>query len=306
MQKIEFVNSIKIIYSELLTEKLIQEVEKSLKMTTPHFNGQSLTSIIVESKSNYDKINSNANISRILNLMSADKIYQPSHISQIINILLSKQNPQQTFYNQSVLDFYNLHNTITILSKATEEIFFENKEITPYDKYENGLILFNVLNNADGISIRDYSKIFTQFIELIDAINEVYFSKKEMIDAEIVILDSGSDTILGIKTAAETAKALFDIFKEVWDFIVNKKHYQNKITNQSVYENLEIMKKIKESESQNILTSEESKALIHTIKTRTAQLLDLNVLPKTLTEKEIAVSNMDVLLEYREVKKLKE
>ena len=40
-------------------------------------------------------------------------------------------------------------------------------------------------------------------------------------DTEIILLDSGSDTNVGIQASVETAKSLFLIFKEVWDLIKN-------------------------------------------------------------------------------------
>jgi hypothetical protein len=306
MQKIEFTNSISIIFQKLKTEVLLLEMNKSVNNPSSSYSGQNLTSLIVESKSNYDKIVESKHIAKLLTLLGADTIYSPKSISELLNLLLSRTPTHQIFYTQVVFNFFSLQNTISILSKATENLFFEDTSVTPFDNLDNGLIIFKVYENDEGLTIEKFKKIFDLFIELIEAISKIYANEQALLKPEIVILDSGSDVNLGIKTAAETAKSLFLIFKEIWDFIVNKKHYENKLINESLFENLDLLQKIKECEENKIISPEESKTLLHTIKTRTFQLLDLNVLPKKLADKDVELSNLDLLLEYKEIKKLKE
>jgi len=306
MQKIEFTNSISIIFQKLKTEVLLLEMNKSVNNPSSSYSGQNLTSLIVESKSNYDKIVESKHIAKLLTLLGADTIYSPKSISELLNLLLSRTPTHQIFYTQVVFNFFSLQNTISILSKATENLFFEDPSVTPFDNLDNGLIIFKVYENDEGLTIEKFKKIFDLFIELIEAISKIYANEQALLKPEIVILDSGSDVNLGIKTAAETAKSLFLIFKEIWDFIVNKKHYENKLINESLFENLDLLQKIKECEENKIISPEESKTLLHTIKTRTFQLLDLNVLPKKLADKDVELSNLDLLLEYKEIKKLKE
>ena len=85
----------------------------------------------------------------------------------------------------------------------------------------NGVIFFQILIDGEGLETEQYIKIFTTLNELIKTIGKIVDEKEEK--SEIILLDSGSDSNIGVKSGIETAKALFLIFKEVWDFIISFK-----------------------------------------------------------------------------------
>lgn len=304
MQKLDFTKTLELINRQLKTEDLLKIFDDSLKTNNSNYDGRALTSVIMESKSNYDRIYELLNVKEIINNFGGEPLYKSSFVAELINMFLSRNNTFNIYYNKLVFDFYTFHKIVNKITTASKILFFEKSEESFSDNFENGIIIFEIFAD-DALKVNTYSKIFNLLDELINALNKSYNPKEETQPAEITLLDSGSNTNIGVKTSAEAAKSMFLAFKEIWDWIINRKHYKSKIENQSLLDNLDVLNKIKEYEESKVLTTDEAKTLVHTIKTRINDLLDLNVIPKTLTEQEIEFSKTDLLLEYKEVKKLK-
>ncbi len=304
MQKLDFTKAIDVVRNKLKTDSLLKIFNESLKTNVANYDGRDLTSLIMESKSNYDRIIEQSDANKIIETFGGIPLYDSKYISDLLNNFLSKSNTYVIYYNKTVFDFYSFHQALNKIFYASQKLFFEEKENNYIDNYENGIIIFELFSDSN-LDINLYSKIFNLLNELMNAISKGHNPKAQYEPAVITLLDSGSNTNIGIKTTAEVARSLFLAFKEIWDWLINRKHYKSRIENQSLLENLDVLEKIREYEQKSIINGDEAKTLVHTIKTRINDLLDLNVVPKVVAEQEIEISKTDLLLEYKEIKQLK-
>ena len=160
-------------------------------------------------------------------------------------------------------------------------------------------IIFRILIDGD-LEISRYNKILSLLNELIEIIQKV--NSETTSKSTITLFDSGSDTNLGIKTTVETTKSLFQIFKEVWDWIINRKFYKSKLRNAGLLDNLNIMAAIKDAQVNNIIDENTAKIYRETIIRRTEDLLELNVVPKSLIEIKSEDDTKKLLGEFSEIK----
>ncbi|MCL5027563.1 MAG: hypothetical protein M1480_00940 [Bacteroidetes bacterium] len=304
MQKLDFTKAVDVVRDKLKTDSLLKIFNESLKTNVANYDGRNLTSLIMESKSNFDRIIEESDANKIIETLGGTPLYESKYISDLLNNFLSKRDTYGIYYNKIVYDFYCFHQALDKIYFASQKLFFEEKENNYNDNYEDGIIIFELFSDSN-LNINLYSKIFNLLDELMTAISKGHNPQTPCEPAIITLLDSGSNTNIGIKTTAEVAKSLFLAFKEIWDWLINKKHYKSRIENQSLLENLDVLEKIKEYEQKSVINSDEAKTLVHTIKTRINDLLDLNLVPKVVAEQEIEISKTDLLLEYKELKQLK-
>jgi hypothetical protein len=158
------------------------------------------------------------------------------------------------------------------------------------------------LIDEEGLATSQYIKIFTAINELTETISKIVNEEEQK--SEIILLDSGSDSNIGIKSGVETAKSLFLIFKEVWDYITNFQYYKHKQKNQALLESLSIRTEILQKVNEKILTEEEGKEYLHMIKTRTDDLIGMKVLPKKILVDSTKIENKKLLAEFEGIKML--
>ncbi|MFA6541519.1 MAG: hypothetical protein WCT99_07945 [Bacteroidota bacterium] len=304
MQKLDFSIHIKSIATYLRSDEIVKSFDASLQSNVNPYNGVPLTTILLESKSSYDTLIKENTYKEILDILYASNIYETKHFSTIINEIHSRKSTFEIFYKSIFSNLYNFHSALIKMTNAVDKIFFDKSAVKIADEFESGYIILEILSDDTNLTLDNYLKIFELLIEIINALNKANNPSEQNISSKLVLLDSGSGTNLGIQTTIETAKSLFYIFKEVWDWIVNKKYYQNRLQNQSILDNLEVIKRIDEYKKSGALTEDESKALIHTIKTRAFDLVELNVLPKQITQEKFNSTHRDLLLNYKEMKRL--
>lgn len=303
MQKLDYSDSlIKVI--ETLKSKEIVEFVDNIPMNQ-QINTQSLTPLIIESKSNFDKIESDSKEFEILSHLGADSLYQGDSIGTLLNRLIqinqAKQQKVHLFLNSQTSPFYNLHYSLISASDLATNVLFKGEGLTQLNS--NDTIVFRILIEEDNLDISTYSKILSLLNELIDILKKVHEPETES-SPKLVLLDSGSDANLGVKTSIGIATSLFQIFKEVWDWVLNRKFYKSKLRNAAMLENLQVMTAISEAEKSEVIDSKTAKIYKETLLRRTEDLLELKVLPKKLTEEKTEISSKKMLSEYHEIKLL--
>jgi hypothetical protein len=162
--------------------------------------------------------------------------------------------------------------------------------------------VFQVSEISGTVTLSDLTKILKLIGELIDSIAAVYCPPGTQLWPEVVLLDSGSPAIVGIKTSLELGEALFNIFKEVWGFLVSRKHHQNKIEMTTLIDNLVVMKKISESEKEGTISPEKARHYKAMILIKTEDLIGLKVLPKQLADEALVDRNVDLLQDIGSVR----
>lgn len=209
--------------------------------------------------------------------------------------------------------FYKFHLTIISTLKISKDLLLKSSySESNKQSLDNGIVLFEVVIEEDSKDIGLYIKIFTLLRDIalkVHTLNnldteQANTEQEEENPVEIILLDSGSSSNIGLKTGSETAKSLFLIFKEIWDFVISHKQYKTKQNNEALLESLSIRKEIMDKLDEGVITEQEAKEYTHIIKTRAEDLIGLKVIPKELIQKNHELNNKKLLEEFKELRLL--
>ncbi|HQW44228.1 MAG: hypothetical protein IPN56_02690 [Chitinophagaceae bacterium] len=302
MQKIDFVKNLATIVEKLKSQEIVTQFQAGFSQPGQNYNYSLINPLLFLSKSNYDQIKNESEYEEILTTLNAQDIYTENNLSHLTTIL--RAGPAQNIMTQAnAVALYNFHNTVIQTSNLSKNIL-QSKSITEtlINEVDNGVVVFQILIEGEGLETSQYIKIFTAINELIETISKIVNEQEQK--SEIILLDSGSDSNVGVKSGIETAKSLFLIFKEVWDFVTNFQFYKQKQKNQALLESLSIRTEIQRKVDEGILTIEEGKEYLHMIKTRTDDLIDMKVLPKQIVIESNQIENKKLLAEFEGMKML--
>lgn len=304
MQKIDFTNYLETVVEKLKSKEITDKFNAGFAQPSVPFDYSTINPLLFLSKSNYDQIKNNFGISEILNSLGASEIYSESNLSYLTTVL-RQVKAESILINPKPISLFNFHNTLVKMLSLAESTL-KKPFLYTYNKneFDDGILIFQILIDGDGLETEKYIKILSSLDELIRTISKVIETNEEK--SEIVLLDSGSDTNLGIKTGIETAKSLFLIFKEIWEYITNFKLYKHKQRSQALLDSLSIRTEIQKKIDEGILTEEEGKEYLHVIKTRTDTLIGLKVLPKQIVAESNEIGNRKLLTEFEGIKLLTE
>jgi len=302
MQKIDFVKNLETIVEKLKSKEIVEQFQAGFTQPVQNFNYASINPLLFLSKSNYDQIKNEAQYSEILTTLNAQNIYVENNLSHLTTILRAAQ-ASQILTQVNAVALYNFHNTVIQTSNLSKNIL-QSQSITEslIKEVDNGVVVFQILIDGEGLVTSQYIKIFTAINELIETISKIVNEQEQK--SEIILLDSGSDSNVGVKSGIETAKSLFLIFKEIWDFVTNFQFYKQKQKNQALLESLTIRTEIQKKVDEGILTIEEGKEYLHMIKTRTDDLIGMKVLPKQIVIDSNNIENKKLLAEFEGMKML--
>ena len=302
MQKIDFVKNLATIVEKLKSQEIVTQFQAGFSQPGQNYNYSLINPLLFLSKSNYDQIKNESEYEEILTTLNAQDIYTENNLSHLTTIL--RAGPAQNIMTKAnAVALYNFHNTVIQTSNLSKNIL-QSKSITEtlINEVDNGVVVFQILIEGEGLETSQYIKIFTAINELIETISKIVNEQEQK--SEIILLDSGSDSNVGVKSGIETAKSLFLIFKEVWDFVTNFQFYKQKQKNQALLESLSIRTEIQRKVDEGILTIEEGKEYLHMIKTRTDDLIDMKVLPKQIVIESNQIENKKLLAEFEGMKML--
>ena len=302
MQKIDFVKNLETIVEKLKSKEILTQFNGGFAQPGQNYNYATINPLLFLSKSNYDQIKNETQFAEILTTLNAQSIYLESNLSHLTTILRAA-HAQSILTQTNAVALYNFHNTVIQTSNLSKNIL-QSKSITEslINEVDNGVVIFQVLIEGDGLVTSQYIKIFTAINELIETISKIVNEQEQ--ESEIILLDSGSDSNIGVKSGIETAKSLFLIFKEVWDFVTNFQFYKQKQKNQALLESLTIRTEIQNKVDEGILTKDEGKEYLHMIKTRTDDLIGMKVLPKQIVIDTNQIENKKLLAEFEGTKML--
>lgn len=302
MQKLDFIVNLQDIVEKLQSEEIVRQFQGGFNNPSTSFNYASINPLLFASKSNYDQMKTENRFESILQSLNSEPLYTEQNLSKLTTIL--RQTPAIQIITQSnAVALYTFHNTLVNTLKLSKSVLVSSAISKGHEaSLEEGVLLFQIVIETEGLETEKYIKIFTALQELINTISSIYNDETK---PEIVLLDSGSDTNLGVKTGIETAKSLFLIFKEIWDFIVNFKYYKQEKQNKALLESLSIRDVIQKKVEANIISEEEGKQYAHLIKTRTDDLIGMKVMPKQIVGESNNVENKKLLQQFEGLKLLK-
>lgn len=302
MQKLDFVKNLEIIIDNLKSKEILFHFESGFSNSNQNYKYTDIVPLLFSSKSNYERIKNEDGLSRILEFYNCEKMYSSENLT-----FLTRSLPHSTataVYNHTNnLELYNFHNTLVKTYMLSKELLLSDLLNESYEEsLEEGLNIFQIVIDEESLETSKYIKILTSLTELIDTINRIH--KDEISKSEIILLDSGSDTNLGIKTGIETAKSLFLIFKEVWDFATNHRQYRNEQNNKALIESLSIRTEILRKVEEGVITDSEGIEYVHLIKTRTDDLIGMKVMPKLIVIENNKIENKKLLKEMQGIRLL--
>lgn len=172
------------------------------------------------------------------------------------------------------------HKSLHSINILNNELF--NLQLIEENETSNGVAVFRIINQESEPTIERFIQIFKSLEELSNIFKKVHNDDSE---TKIYLLDSGSDTNLGLDTGVKVAKSLYLIFKEIWEYSFNRKQYKNSKNNEALLESLTIRAEIKKKREEGVITENEEIEYSHIVKTRVETLLGMNVVTKDIFDK---------------------
>lgn len=301
MQKIDFIKNLEDLTTKLKSVEIVQQYKSGFTSPNVEYSYSNIVPILFQSKSSYDNIRYDSRYETILETLEAEKIYSESILSSL-TVILKKTTANNIIPHSNAVSLFNFHNTLVQTLQLSKNLLDTKNLSEDLNKdVDNGIIIFQIVIEGEGLETEKYIKILSALNELIEIINKISDEEEK---SEIVLLDSGSDTNIGVKTGVETAKSLFLIFKEVWDFIANYRFYKQTQKSNTLLESLSIRAEIMKKLEDGVITKEEATEYIHMIKTRTDDLIGMKVMPKQIVLESNLVNNQKLLSEFEGIKML--
>jgi hypothetical protein len=297
MQKTDFLTKLDEIGSRLQSQKIVDILRTGLLQPGNVYDYAQVIPILFESKSQFDQLMKDPSTSAILKQITGIEVYSEKSLSSLSQIFRTT-HAGNLLTNSVSVQFISLHNSLTDLLKLSSSLL-SNQYINnnTEQNLDIGIIIFEIRIESEGLGTSSYIKILSALEDLSKTLEKVF--KLEVSEPTIVMLDSGSDTDFAMSTKIEIAKSLFQIFKEIWDYITSFRFYRAHQRNQVLLESLSIRQQILKSVEEGILTDTEAKEYLHIIKTRTDELIGMKVLPRDLVFHDKSIDPTKILEEYR-------
>jgi len=293
MQKLDYIKRLNIIEKELRSEVIVDYIGAGSKQMGANMASlPSFVGVLLASKSNYDNLIKQTAFIDILTFMAAPTHYENVHYAQMISVLNGAKIFQNAAYHPSVYSFYTFHLTL-IQAASFAKLLISPEIIQEIESPESGILILQVSSESEGLTPLEYSRIFSILAELVELFEKVY---DEARSTRIVLLDSGSDTGIGLRSKVELATSLFQAFKEVWDFMVNRENYRSEKENDMLMNNLDVIERIRTLEKEKILSDEEARAYEALAVIKIKSMIRQGVLPKQIVEGTESVASRTLLL----------
>jgi len=302
MQKFDFVKNLEKISENLFSQEVLKHFETAINQPGTNYAFGQLKPTLFSSKSRYDQLIKDLDVYEILKNLDSDEIYSESNLSSLTGYL-STQQIGNIFRIKQCLAFYKFHLTIISTLKISKDLLLKSSYSESNEQsLENGIVIFEVVIEEESKDISLYIKIFTLLRDIALQVHNLNNSATEQTEedddenpVDIILLDSGSSSNIGLKTGIETAKSLF---------VVSHKQYKTKQKNEALLESLSIRKEIMDKLEEGVITDKEAQEYTHIIKTRAEDLIGLKVMPKELIQKNHELNNKKLLEEFKELRLL--
>jgi hypothetical protein len=305
MQKLDFTKTLQQVADQLQSNNILATIEKGVASLQGPFNGQAFTATLLLSKSNYDKLANDPMATSILASLGAEAVYEYGTYSQLINRAVTITQLGNIIYDQLFFRFLILHVSLLGCLKTANALLIKNEEIKNYEKYESNILILQVDSGKNDLSLNNIITIFELLRDITGEIQKHFPSDRKKEDLQLALLDSGSEFAVGVKATNELLQTLFDLFKQIWNWRLTRRFEKNRLENQIIADNLELLKIIRLHKLAGDLSENDEKTLATLVTRKTNDLFDLNVLPKQIAMDIRTESNMKLLQEQTSVKQLK-
>lgn len=293
MQKLDFVEAIEKVYKEMFTSDVVSDIESSL---TPGLSkyGSELAITLLDMYSNYNALKKDKRYSVILSALNGDELFTSDNIANLFKLFQGDIGQIDFLNNREFRLFLDFHFTLNATYEFTKKLLSQKKVRKSLgESGVSGVVVFRILNEEDGLNTDIYVKIFKALELLFVTVSEI--EGDGPVVPKIILLDSGSDTNLGLEAGVKASATIFQTFKQIFDFVRFRRHERMERDNRSLLESLNVISEIKSKVEAKQITEEDGKRYTHHVKTSLNVLLGLNVMPKDLTDEAENVSVMKFL-----------
>lgn len=295
MQKLDYIQALEVIKEELLVDKLYAFFTEKTSSGTKLY--RSCMPDLLTVHINYtNMVNGDDSIAEVLSLISGlQYVFDSQNFAKFVTHVANTTdiNNMQTNYAKSFILAY----------KFVIDLYYVNKNIllkddistNEDDELKQGLIIFRAKIDED-IQVEKFTQIFKAISELIETVCKLYQIQDK---PTIVLLDSGSDTNIGVRTSVGVAQDIYKLFQEVFDYIVNWRFARHDREMRALVDGLSIREKINAAKENHIITEEEAREYTHLVKSRTDKLIGLGVAPRKVLEDTIKTTGSNGWLAFK-------
>lgn len=306
MQTLRFVQQLRRIVGELKAQPLSEFISRYLvrqNINITETEKQNFSVLIFESRVGFTELCKDEDAKKILTALEIGNIYAPQRLGRIL-ATFTVQGQSQGLWNNSdnfadFFTFLDMLNWLVRFEKACAQLLEAEKlgERKPEDILEVELVDYD----GSGVEIDRVSQLFESLSEL----NKHLARILGITDAQlkVLILDSGSNLLIGVAAAAAISKIIRDLFKDFWEKIKYSKFEDFDRKVESLSKGLSLTTTIHEQVEKKVIEAETGQILKVRILSEMTTLIGIGAsLPAT--EMSETVDRKKLLSEKRGIKLL--
>jgi len=222
MQTLQFTHALRQIVLATQADQLVGFLSRFL--AKGNFNitdqdRQTFSILLFESRVAIAELLKAEDTGKIVKALGVDEIYEPPRLARMLAAMTNQGQAAGIWQNNDYYrEFFSFNNTIEWLikvEKACSQLLEKDKlgETKPEEVVEIELADYE----GTSVEIQRVTKLF-------DLLSNLHTNLARVLgigDAQlkVVILDSGSNLLVGLKTAVDIVKLISGLFKEIWDKI---------------------------------------------------------------------------------------
>jgi hypothetical protein len=282
MQAIKYVEIVSQL-SDLLRFQKLEEIlgllygqqNKNLQPQEKEEFGKLIAQIIV----GLNRIESDVQLKAVFDSLGFGKFFNIENLLTVQTYYRTQPDTVTVGNNEQVKKLYWTVLNFRQFSISTEQYLIKERQ----HEHENAETLqFIVMDDSSTVDLERLMKCLANIRDLINAIGAVQGVKFP--DIKVVILDSGSDLLLGLQTAKEVASLAKQFLHEIWDKLRFRKNEQNDRNMESVLKNLSVIEKVSQMQESGLIDQESASRLKHEIEKSTLGIIQNGVMLKEIVE----------------------
>ena len=305
MQTLEFTRGLKKIVDALKVNELIGLLQGWLEPGTQNISisdadKDKFSSLALGSYAGYSQLSATEATGRIISGLGVQQFYEPARMRRMIFIV--SNSPQTQHLRNNLPEIYGFYESLKAFQRlaATCISLLEVEKVGAVEPSDAILELQLIDYDGKGIEPERIARVS-------GLVSRLFMNLARLLDVKddrptFSYFDSGSDVILGIKSAAEVVRGARAVFLQFWNKIMFRQQENFERDMDALSKGLDFLDKTQESVKKGAITPEEARNL----KVRVFQEVDkLISLGATLPLREgTPIDQRQLLIEKRDVKLL--
>lgn len=269
MQTLQFTHALHRIVVELKAQQLFDFTtqilaKKGQNAAVAEGEKQTFSTLLFESRVGFAEMSKDEDADRILKALNVGEIYSPPRLGKILANFSNMANFQGLTQSDVFAEFFKLHDMVgwlLTLEKACSQLLETEKlgEVKPEQMVEVELIDYD----GTGVEIERVRQLFASLADLNVHIARIL----GITDAplKVLVLDSGSNLLVGVATTATISKTIKELFLELWEKIKYRRFEEFDRKVESLTKGLTLAATIQEQIEKKVINEETGKNLQYRI-----------------------------------------